>query len=68
MSKFVLSEGEDPDSFAKTDTLDDLKVYLDSNSKDSIQSLYAGGGIENDPVKKGNYKRYYKVFQRFGSY
>ena len=30
-------EGEDPDSFAKKHTLDDLKVYLDSNSKDFIQ-------------------------------
>lgn len=47
-------EGEDPDSFAKKHTLDDLKVYLDSNSKDFIQ--YKASMLveesKNDPVKK----------------
>ena len=31
-------EGEDPDSFAKKHTLDDLKIYLDSNSKISFNT------------------------------
>jgi DNA primase len=47
-------EGEDPDSFARKHTLDDLKIYLDSNSKDFIQ-YKASMLIEeskNDPVKK----------------
>lgn len=47
-------EGEDPDSFAKKQTLDDLKIYLDSNSKDFIQ--YKASMLveesKNDPVKK----------------
>ena len=47
-------EGEDPDSFAKKHTLDDLKIYLDSNSKDFIQ--YKASMLveesKNDPVKK----------------
>jgi DNA primase len=47
-------EGEDPDSFARKHTLNDLKIYLDSNSKDFIQ-YKASMLIEeskNDPVKK----------------
>mgnify|MGYP001404043639 FL=1 len=47
-------EGEDPDSFAKKHTLDDLKIYLDSNSKDFIQ--YKASMLveesKNEPVKK----------------
>ena len=47
-------EGEDPDSFARKHTLDDLKIYLDSNSKDFIQ--YKASMLveesKNDPVKK----------------
>lgn len=47
-------EGEDPDSFAKKHTLDNLKIYLDSNSKDFIQ--YKASMLveesKNDPVKK----------------
>lgn len=47
-------EGEDPDSFAKKHTLDDLKIYLDSNSKDFIQ--YKASMLveesKNDPIKK----------------
>lgn len=47
-------EGEDPDSFAKTNTLEELKQYLDDNAKDFIQFkasvLYESA--KNDPIKK----------------
>jgi len=47
-------EGEDPDSFAKTNTLEELKHYLDENAKDFIQFkasiLYEDS--QNDPIKK----------------
>ncbi|MEJ6791893.1 MAG: DNA primase [Lacinutrix sp.] len=47
-------EGEDPDSFAKTNTLDELKHYLTEHSKDFIQFkasvLYEES--QNDPIKK----------------
>ena len=47
-------EGEDPDSFAKQNTLDELTTYLNTNSKDFIQ-FKASLLIEeanNDPIKK----------------
>ena len=47
-------EGEDPDSFAKTNTLEELKHYLNENAKDFIQFkasvLYKES--QNDPIKK----------------
>ncbi|WP_452602050.1 DNA primase [Pontimicrobium sp. MEBiC06410] len=49
-------EGEDPDSFAKQNTLEELKVYLEQNSKDFIQFkasvLYEES--KNDPIKKAD--------------
>ncbi|OIQ21549.1 DNA primase [Lacinutrix sp. MedPE-SW] len=49
-------EGEDPDSFAKTNTLDELKHYLNENAKDFIQFkasvLYEDS--KNDPIKKAD--------------
>jgi len=47
-------DGEDPDSFARKNSHDDLVRYLDLNSKDFIQfkaSLLMDEG-KNDPVKK----------------
>ncbi|MFH4964462.1 DNA primase [Gaetbulibacter sp. M235] len=47
-------EGEDPDSFAKHNTLEELSVYLVENAKDFIQFkasvLYEDS--KNDPIKK----------------
>ncbi|WP_044399611.1 DNA primase [Lacinutrix sp. Hel_I_90] len=47
-------EGEDPDSFAKKNTLEELSHYLNENAKDFIQFkasvLYEDS--KNDPVKK----------------
>ncbi|MEW4924253.1 DNA primase [Algibacter sp. 2305UL17-15] len=47
-------EGEDPDSFAKQNTLEELTVYLEENAKDFIQFkasvLYEDS--KNDPIKK----------------
>ncbi|TYC12713.1 DNA primase [Bizionia gelidisalsuginis] len=46
--------GEDPDSFARQNTLGELKTYLDENAKDFIQFkasvLYEDS--KNDPIKK----------------
>ncbi|WP_353780120.1 DNA primase [Winogradskyella sp. 3972H.M.0a.05] len=47
-------EGEDPDSFAKNNTLEELTLYLESNAKDFIQfkaSLLVKEA-NNDPIKK----------------
>jgi len=47
-------EGEDPDSFAKTKSTEELKEYLESNAKDFIQfktSLLLEES-KNDPIKK----------------
>ncbi|WP_159021730.1 DNA primase [Formosa sp. L2A11] len=47
-------QGEDPDSFAKQNTEEELRAYLESNSKDFIQ-FKAGLLVEdanNDPIKK----------------
>ncbi|QXP60127.1 DNA primase [Olleya sp. HaHaR_3_96] len=47
-------EGEDPDSFAKSNTLEELTKYLKENAQDFIQFkasvLYEGA--KNDPIKK----------------
>jgi len=47
-------EGEDPDSFAKQNTLDELTHYLESNSKDFIQfkASILFEDTKNDPIKK----------------
>lgn len=47
-------DGEDPDSFAKSNTLEELTEYLNSNAKDFIQfkaSLLVKEA-NNDPIKK----------------
>ncbi|MBQ0770090.1 MAG: DNA primase [Bizionia sp.] len=48
--------GEDPDSFARQNTLSELKTYLDENAKDFIQFkasvLYEDS--KNDPIKKAD--------------
>nr|WP_299346114.1 DNA primase [Allomuricauda sp.] len=49
-------EGEDPDSFAKTNTYEDLVLYLEENAKDFIQfktSLLAKESA-NDPIKRAD--------------
>ncbi|MGX1928948.1 DNA primase [Flagellimonas sp. 2504JD4-2] len=49
-------EGEDPDSFAKTNTYEDLVLYLEENAKDFIQfktSLLAEEAA-NDPIKRAD--------------
>lgn len=49
-------EGEDPDSFAKQNTLEELSTYLTENAKDFIQFkasiLYEES--KNDPIKKAD--------------
>ena len=47
-------EGEDPDSFAKNKSLEELKLYLEENAQDFINfkaSLLANAA-KNDPIKK----------------
>ncbi|MEP3374642.1 MAG: DNA primase [Maribacter dokdonensis] len=49
-------EGEDPDSFAKNNELDDLLAYLSDNAKDFIQfkaSLLVKEA-DNDPIKRAD--------------
>ncbi|SDQ29564.1 DNA primase [Flagellimonas zhangzhouensis] len=49
-------EGEDPDSFAKNNTYEDLVLYLEENAKDFIQfktSLLAEEAA-NDPIKRAD--------------
>jgi DNA primase len=47
-------EGEDPDSFAKKNTLEELSLYLDENSRDFIQfkASILFEDSKNDPIKK----------------
>lgn len=49
-------EGEDPDSFARKNTLEELTLYLNDNAKDFIQFkasiLYED--TKNDPIKKAD--------------
>lgn len=50
----TFSDGEDPDSFAKSNTLEELTTYLNENAKDFIQfkaSLLVKEA-NNDPIKK----------------
>ncbi len=52
----TFSDGEDPDSFAKKKSPDELKEYLENNTKDFIQfkaSLLLEES-QNDPVKKAS--------------
>ena len=55
MLRFVrFPDGEDPDSFAKSNTLEELTTYLNENAKDFIQfkaSLLVKEA-NNDPIKK----------------
>ncbi|MEP2059038.1 MAG: DNA primase [Maribacter litoralis] len=49
-------EGEDPDSFAKNNELDDVMAYLNDNAKDFIQfkaSLLVKEA-DNDPIKRAD--------------
>jgi DNA primase len=52
-------EGEDPDSFAKTNTLEDLQLYLKTNAKDfiSYKASLLMGEVQNDPIKKAELVR-----------
>lgn len=47
-------EGEDPDSFAKNNTLEELSLYLEENAKDFIQfkASVLFEESKNDPIKK----------------
>jgi len=49
-------EGEDPDSFAKKNTLEELSSYLNTNSKDFIQfkASILFEDTKNDPIKKAD--------------
>ncbi len=49
-------EGEDPDSFAKQNTLEELSLYLEENSKDFIQfkASLLFEDAKNDPIKKAD--------------
>ena len=47
-------EGEDPDSFSRKTSLEDLKDYLEENSKDFItfKASLLAAEAKNDPIKK----------------
>jgi len=49
-------EGEDPDSFAKQNTLEELQAYLKENAKDFIayKASLLMEEVQNDPVAKAN--------------
>ncbi|WP_298498022.1 DNA primase [uncultured Algibacter sp.] len=49
-------EGEDPDSFAKQNTLEELALYLNENAKDFIQfkASILFEESKNDPIKKAD--------------
>ena len=49
-------DGEDPDSFAKKTSYDDLVAYLDENAKDFIQfkASILMKEAKNDPIKKAD--------------
>ncbi|HLF51536.1 DNA primase [Flavobacterium sp.] len=49
-------DGEDPDSFAKKTSYEDLVLYLENNSKDFIQfkASLLMNDAKNDPVKKAD--------------
>ena len=50
----LLPEGEDPDSFAKKNTFEDLTLYLEENAKDFIafKATVLNEQSKNDPIKK----------------
>lgn len=52
----TFSEGEDPDSFAKNNSIEVLKEYLNENSKDFItfKANLLVKEADNDPIKKAN--------------
>ncbi len=47
-------EGEDPDSFAKNNSLEELTLFLEENSKDfiSFKASILAAEAKNDPIKK----------------
>lgn len=47
-------EGEDPDSFSKKNSLEELTLYLEENSKDFItfKASLLAADAKNDPIKK----------------
>ncbi len=49
-------EGEDPDSFAKSNSLEELALYLEENAQDFINFKASLLALEakNDPIKKAN--------------
>ncbi|MFV5688586.1 DNA primase [Flavobacterium sp. ZT3R25] len=49
-------DGEDPDSFAKKTSYDDLVLYLENNAKDFIQfkASLLMNDAKNDPIKKAD--------------
>lgn len=49
-------QGEDPDSFARKNNLDELKTYLETSSKDFIQfkASLLMQEAKNDPIKKAD--------------
>ena len=49
-------DGEDPDSFAKKTSYDDLVAYLENNAKDFIQfkASLLMNDAKNDPIKKAD--------------
>ncbi len=52
----MFPEGEDPDSFAKQNTLEELSLYLEENAKDFIQfkASLLFEDSKNDPIKKAD--------------
>lgn len=50
----MFPDGEDPDSFAKQNTIEELSIYLEENSKDFIQfkASLLFEESKNDPIKK----------------
>lgn len=54
----LLPDGEDPDSFAKSHTEDELKDFLDSAAEDFIAfkcRLSNNAEMQNDPIKKAEF-------------
>ncbi len=50
----MFPEGEDPDSYAKQNTLEEISLYLETNAKDFIQfkASLLFEDSKNDPIKK----------------
>lgn len=49
-------EGEDPDSFSRKNSLEELTLYLEENAKDFItfKASLLADGAKNDPIKKAD--------------